>query len=706
MIETGGAAAAGYCIGVDIGGTFTDAVIVAPEGAISAGKASSTPHDFSIGFFRAIAAGAESLGLGERDLLTATHKIAHGTTIGINALVTGTVCTAALFATKGHGDAIRTMAGQGRMLGASIEELLDYQSSSKPPPVVPRRQVFEISERVDHRGDVVIAISDDDLHRAIDQFESMDIEAVAISFLWGFVNPAHEQHAARIVRSRCPSMFVSCSHEVAPRIGEYGRATATVMNAQLGPLMVQYIDRLTDGARARGYAGEVLFGQVEGGLVPAAIAQRFPIMTVQSGPVAGVVGSALAGAQMDFRNIVVADMGGTTLDVATIEDSRVSYREESELVRQLVYVRKVDVESIGAGGGSIAWINPTNNRLRVGPQSAGATPGPICYGRGGTDVTVTDADVVLGILNPDRPLADGLVLDIDAARRGVALLGERLGLDELQCAAGIVEIIDTRMEDLIRRATVQRGHDPRTFVLWGFGGASGAHAGLFGRGIGVREVVFPLNNTASVWSAYGLALLAQTRTFQANVFLRSPFDLAQLSATLAELESRALDYAGEHAMGDIELIRRADMKYPLQVYEVETELPPGAVDAAFSAALLEAFHRTYDARFGPGSGYTEAGAMISAVRVTVRGVERPLPIAKAEYPTAAATVDHERPVYWRELAARIATPVYWGPQLAPWMRLRGPTIVEYPHTTIAVRPGQAFHLDDFGNIVLTLEDQP
>ena len=697
---------AGYCIGVDIGGTFTDAVIVAPDGTISSGKASSTPHDFSVGFFRAIAAGAETLGVAEHDLLAATTKIAHGTTIGINALVTGTVATAALFTTKGHGDAIRTMSGQGRMLGASIEELLDYQASSKPAPVVPRKQVFEITERVDHTGGVVVAISDDDLHRAIDLFESLGIEAVGISFLWSFVNPAHEQRAAAVVRERCPSIFVSCSHEVAPRIGEYGRATATTMNAQLGPLMVRYIDRITEGARARGFAGEVLFGQVEGGLVPASIAKQFPIMTVQSGPVAGVVGSALAGAQMDFRNIVVADMGGTTLDVATIEDARVAYREESELVRQLVYVRKVDVESIGAGGGSIAWINPTTNRLRVGPQSAGANPGPICYGRGGTEVTVTDADLVLGILNPARPLADGLALDVDAARRGVAALGERLGLDELECAAGIVEIVDTRMEDLIRRATVQRGHDPRSFVLWAFGGASGAHAGLFGRGIGVREVVFPLNNTASVWSAYGLALLPATRTFQANVFMRSPFDLDRLSAILTELENRAVDYAREHGMDNYELVRRADMKYPLQVYEVETELPAGAVDDAFAAALLEAFHKTYDARFGPGSGYTEAGAMISAARVTVRGIDAPLPIVKADYPTADAPTDHERPVYWREAGAPVTTPVYWGPRLAPWMRLHGPTIVEYPHTTIAVRPGQSLHLDDFGNIVLTLEDQP
>jgi N-methylhydantoinase A len=706
VIDSNDAHDEGYSIGVDIGGTFTDAVIVAPDGVISTGKASSTPHDFSIGFFRAIAAGAESVGIGERELLGATTKIAHGTTIGINALVTGTVATAALFATKGHGDTIRTMAGQGRMLGASIEELLDYQASSKPEPVVPRRQVFEITERIDHMGNVAVTISDDDLHRAIDQFDALGIESVAISFLWGFVNPAHEQHAAGVIRERCPNLFVSCSHDVAPRIGEYGRTTATTMNAQLGPLMVRYIDRIADGARGRGFSGEVLFGQVEGGLVPASIAKQFPIMTVQSGPVAGVVGSALAGAQMDFRNIVVADMGGTTLDVATIEDSRVAYREESELVRQLVYVRKVDVESIGAGGGSIAWINPTTNRLRVGPQSAGANPGPICYGRGGTEVTVTDADLVLGILNPTRPLADGLALDLDAARRGVAALGDRLGLDELQCAAGIVEIIDTRMEDLIRRATLQRGHDPRAFVLWAFGGASGAHAGLFGRGIGVREVVFPLNNTASVWSAYGLALLPATRTFQSNIFLRSPFDLEQLSATVADLERRATAYAHEHRIREFELVRRADMKYPLQVYEVETELPPGAVDEDFAADLMQAFHRTYDARFGPGSGYTEAGAVISAVRVTVRGVEATHPIVKADPSRARVPVDHERPVYWRELSDRVVTPIYWGPMLGPGVRLPGPVVVEYPHTTVAVRPGQALHLDDFGNIVLTLEDRP
>src|SRR5688500_7357472 len=260
MVESDGGNGAGYCVGVDIGGTFTDAVIVAPDGSIASGKASSTPHDFSIGFFRAIAAGAESLGLDENALLAATTKLAHGTTIGINALVTGTVSTAALFATKGHGDTIRTMAGQGRMVGASIEELLDYQASSKPPPVVPRQQVFEITERVDHAGAVVVAISDDDLHRAIDQFEALAVEAVAISFLWGFVNPVHEQHAAAIVRDRCPSLFVSCSHQVAPRIGEYGRATATTMNAQLGPLMVRYIDRITEGASERGLAGEVLFG--------------------------------------------------------------------------------------------------------------------------------------------------------------------------------------------------------------------------------------------------------------------------------------------------------------------------------------------------------------------------------------------------------------------------------------------------------------
>jgi N-methylhydantoinase A len=284
----------------------------------------------------------------------------------------------------------------------------------------------------------------------------------------------------------------------------------------------------------------------------------------------------------------------------------------------------------------------------------------------------------------------------------VGALGAELGLDEYECAAGIVEIIDTRMEDLIRRVTVQRGQDPRQFSMWAFGGASGAHAGLYGRGIGVRDVVFPLSDMASVWSAYGLALLDQSRTFQANALFRTPFDLDRLAELVHGLEQQALGYAEAHGMRGIDLVRRAAMKYPLQVYEVEVDLPPGDVDEKWADATVAAFHETYQARFGPGSGYVAAGAMLTALRITVRS-SLPAP-ALREHPvtTSAAPVAGTRLVYWRELGARVPTPVHWGPDLTPGSRLRGHAIVEYPNTTIAVRSGQALTVDRFGSAVLEL----
>jgi N-methylhydantoinase A len=694
----------GCTIGVDIGGTFTDCVVVAPDGAMSIGKVSSTPGDFSVGFFGSIAAAASAMGMDERSLLSSAAKVAHGTTAGINALVTKSVAKVALLATKGHADSIRAMAGQGRVLGATIEEILDYSISSRPDPVVPREQVFEITERVDYAGDEIVRVDMADVEAALDRLEELGIEAVAISFLWSFANPAHELAVAERVRERFPSMFVSCSHAVAPRIGEYGRTVSAVMNAQIGPLMLQYVDRIVAGAKDRGYAGEVLFGVCDGGLVPPEQARLQPIGTVQSGPVAGVVGSATAGRLVGFPNVIVTDMGGTTLDVSTVADGAVSYSEENELERQRLFLRKVDVESVGAGGGSVAWIHEDSGTLRVGPRSAGAVPGPICYGRGGTEVTVTDADLVLGLLNPDRPLAGGLKLDVDAARKGVDRLADRLGLSPLECAAGIVEIVDSRMEDLIRRVTIQRGQDPRSFTIWAYGGASGCHAGLFGRGIGVDEVVFPLNDAASVWSAYGLTLLDHSRTFQANALLRTPFDLERLGATIASLEDQAMAYAREQGMTTPTLSRRADMKYSLQVFEVEVEVPDGEIDAAAGRQLMANFQDTYESRFGRGSGYADAGAVLTAVRVIVRDLSEP---RSPRRPPAGETAkpDTTRQVYWSELGRQEATPIYDGPSIRAGSTVAGPAIAEYPNTTVAVRPEQSLRADEFGNLILRLRGE-
>ncbi|MBW2427073.1 MAG: hydantoinase/oxoprolinase family protein, partial [Deltaproteobacteria bacterium] len=405
-----------------------------------------------------------------------------------------------------------------------------------------------------------------------------------------------------------------------------------------------------------------------------------------------------------YANVIVTDMGGTTLDVATIEAGEVAFSHQSEVVRQLAHLRKVDVESVGAGGGSIAWVHEDSRSLRVGPRSAGALPGPICYGRGGREVTVTDADLVLGILSPDRPLAGGLELDADAARRAVGELGEGLGLSPEECAAGIVEIVDSRMEDLIRRVTVQRGADPRRFTLWAFGGASGAHAGLYGRGIGVEEVVFPLNDLASVWSGYGLTTLDHARSFEASTSLRTPLDLATLGRTIDALESRARGYAERVGLESAAILRQAGMKYPLQVHELEVDAPGGPIDAAFAEALVARFHRAYEARFGLGTGYRDAGAEITSLRVTIRAPTDAITLNRETIEEYAPEPVEARSVYWREERARVPTSIYAGSNLRPGARLSGPAVLEYPHTTIAVRPGQSLRADPFGHLVLRLVD--
>ena len=694
-----------FVVGVDIGGTFTDAVAISANGHIFTGKSSTTPRDLSVGFFAAIRELLVPLELTEDQLYARMTRVAHGTTAGINALVTRTGARTALIATSGHGDALRIMRGSGRTLGASIEEMLDFAMSTKPDPLIASADVFEIAERVDSGGDVVVELTDGAIDAVVDRVESGGYQAVAISLLWSFLNPTHEQRIAQALAARLPHLFVSSSHDVAPRVGEYGRAVACAMNAMIGPLMTGYIDRIVAGARERGYTGEVLFGHVEGGLVPAAEARRFPLGTVQSGPVAGVVGSALYGRTRGEPDIVVTDMGGTTLDVSVIVGGEPSYDEETVIERQLVYLRKVEVESIGAGGGSIAWVDPDSGGLRVGPHSAGADPGPVCYGRGGTAVTVTDADLVLGILNPDRPLAGGLRLDYDAAVQAVGALGNRLGLGLYACAAGIVEIIDTKMEDLVRRATVQRGHDARGFTLWAFGGAGGAHAGLYGRGLGVDRIVYPLADTASVWSAFGCALLEQRRTFTLPSFLREPFDLAAVRAVAATLAANARAYAAanfEHpdtAVYDY----HADMKYSLQVYEVETRLESGTIGSTWGHEAINRFEAVYSELYGEGTSYRAAGIVLTALRVTV---SEPRSALRARTLTRGVAEPSEersrRLVYWREVGDRFATPIFDGSALTPGMHVSGPAVIEFANTVIAVRPQQRALMDADGSLTVDL----
>ena len=321
-------------------------------------------------------------------------------------------------------------------------------------------------------------------------------------------------------------------------------------------------------------------------------------------------------------------------------------------------------------------------------------------------MTVTDADLVLGVLNPERPLAGGLRLDVEAARKAIAELGQQIGLDTLRCAAGIVEIVDRRMEDLLRRVTIQSGRDPRRFSLWAYGGASAAHVGLFARGLGVKRVLVPLGETASVWSACGCALLDQQRRYETSTFLKTPFDLDVLRTQLALLERQARGYAEILGLGagEFALERSADMKYALQVFEVETPLPLGRIDGEWAERLIAAFERAYADRFGPGTGYAAAGVTLTALRVVVRSTgETPALRRAPSAPRAKAGPVGSRAVFWKEFDALAETPIYDGPGLNAGTRVGGPAVVEYPTTTVAVRPGQALSVHPAGHLVLDLE---
>lgn len=699
----------GYSIGVDIGGTFTDCAVVAPDGGVTIGKVLTTPEDRSVGFFGSIGNAASKMGLKERELVMRTTRLAHGTTVGINALVTRSGAKVGLLATKGHGDAIRIMDNTGRITGASIEEMLDYARSTAPEQFIEREMTKEITERIDFSGEVVVQLDEAGVAAAVDQLVAAGATAIAICYLWSHVNPIHELRTKEILQARAPDLYVSCSCEVAPRIGEYPRTATTIMNVYIGPLMERYVDRIVAGAKERGYNGEVLFATSEGGLVDTGTVKTHPISTCQSGPVSGVLGCAALGPLMGFPNVISTDMGGTSLDASVIEEGRSLLTDETVLERHQLHLRKVDVESIGAGGGSIAWFDEATRTIKVGPQSSGAVPGPACYGRGGTDPTVTDADLMLGILDADRGLAGGLKLDLAAAEKALGQLGARVGLGAVQTAAGIVEIIDSRMEDLLRRISLQKGHDPRDFVVWAFGGAAGMHASLYSRGLGITRVVVPMNDLASVWSAYGIAISDLTRTFQAPLYLQSPFDPAALAESYHRLEDEAKHYARQVAgpTAHLELSRTAEIKYAMQWYSVEVDVPAGAVGPKTIAEMVDTFDRSYEKRYGRGSAYREAGMTLSNVRVTVRLPWSRPPLRRADANgdgleiTAAIT---ERPVFWLELKEFLPTPVYEGKRLPPQTTIDGPAVVEYPDTTVAVRPGQRLLVDGFGNLVISMAE--
>lgn len=693
----------GFSIGVDIGGTFTDCTVVDDAGGVYTGKSPTTPDDRSRGFFDAITVAAEAVQLSLSELLARTERIVHGTTTGTNAIVARHGAKVGLLTTAGHGDVMFLMRGSGRTSGLPPDELLDIPATDKPAPLVPKHLIFEVVERVDVDGEVIVPLDEAAVRAAARSLVEAGIEAVCVSFLWSIKNPAHEKRARDLLLEEAPQLYVSCASDLVARLGEYERTTAGLMNAYIGPLMLRYVSAIESGARTRGFDRDVLFAQCAGGAITGEEVRAAPIRTVQSGPVAGIVSSVLWAQQAGYRNLIAADMGGTTFDVSVIRNGEPLERDLSVFQRYELALPMLDVESIGAGGGSIAWIDGSG-RLNVGPQSAGADPGPACYGRG-REPTVTDADLVLGVLDPERFLGGRMKLDKARARESLASVGGRLGLDPFETAAGVVRIVDARMADLIRRMSVLRGFDPRDFACLAFGGGGPVHCAAVAQEAGMRQVVVPMPRTAAVWSAFGAAACDVTHVYQEANLIDLPADMQRITDAFGRLEKRALMQLRAEGFTDaqVSLRRTARMKYAMQVHDVEVPLPDGAFRQAGCEQLSDAFERIYEVIFGQGSGYREGGIQITSFQVRAIGLTSK-PRLKSRHDTDGSSVQRSsRPVYWSETGRFEETPVLRVSGNFHFESLPGPALIELPDTVIVIRPEQTVRVDDLGNVVIDIQ---
>jgi len=696
-----------YMVGVDIGGTFTDcAVFDDRAGRFITGKAPTTPQNPAEGFFRALEAAAAAAGLDVRRLLSDTVTLVNGTTVGTNAIVTRRGARVGLLTTVGHGEALSIMRGGGRTKGLTIDELLYIPGAHKPEPLVPADCIEEVIERVDCKGNVVVALDERGAEAALRRLLARGIEALAICLLWSPMNPAHERALAAIARRVAPDLFISCSHEVSPMVGEYPRAVAAVFNACIGPLMKRYIAGLEKQAADAGYTGRFLFAQCVGGCVPGEQAEAAPLYTVDSGPVSGVAASSILGPRMGYPNIITTDMGGTTFDVGIVYQGAPLTRSATVLGRYEMAVSMVDVVSIGAGGGSIAYLDPASGAMRVGPRSAGAEPGPMCYGQGGSEPTVTDANLVLGILDPDYFLGGKRKLNAQLAREGVGRLASALGLGVEETAAGICQIVDNMMAGEIRRMTLFRGYDPREFVVFAFGGGGPTHAGAYARELGVRQVVVPLGNCAAVWSALGTFLGGVVHVYDRNEFMREPFDARTLNRIFGEMEERARKQLAAEGFtsATMQFERFVSLKYGAQISSLEIPYPCAGLAENEADSLVEAFETSYARRYGEGAGFREAGVEVMKLRLRATGrLPKVNPVKlKGAASGGAPPLIGRRQVYWWEAEGFLDTPVLDGERLNPGAEVKGPAIVELPHTTMPVRPAQTSYVDDYGNLVLNV----
>jgi N-methylhydantoinase A len=693
-------------LGIDIGGTFTDLVLMDEQGEVTTTKALTTPGQLEVGLFDAISLAAESKGLGTDELLSKIITFGHGTTQATNALIERDGALTGLITTRGFGDTLALQRLKGFTADVPVDQLGWYSRRRHPQPIVPRHLVEEVVERVDHAGQVLVELDEAGVREAVKRLASQGVETFAVALLWSFRNPAHERRVREVIEEVCPQAYVSLSCEVAPVLGEYERTSTTALNSYLALKVVEYLRKVDTLLRKRGFDGNFFVLNSAGGVMPTHEAAEKPVLLVTSGPTGGVMGSLELANAIGFRNVITTDMGGTSFDVALIVDGRPVVSANHEAGGFHLNTPMIDIRAIGAGGGSIAQVD--NKLLRIGPESASARPGPVCYGRGGTRVTVTDADVVLGIIDPDNFLGGRMKLDHDAAARAIdEQIARPLGLSVERAAAGIRRIVDGHMADTLREVTIGRGYDPRDFVLFAYGGAGPVHCAGFGAELGVRKIVVPATSMAH--SAYGALASDIHQTAERSEPMRgggngrAPWEgmsaqaIAQIFDRLEHDCLKSLARAGI-AREDAEIVRSVDARYKRQVHDLMVPFADGPVDDATVRATVERFERAYEDAYGKGSGFSAAGVEFSTFRVKAIGrMRKPHLKARASHgvPTPA-----RRDIFEPALEQWVEASIWQWLELPVGHRVSGPAVIEHPETAVYVGVNQVASLDAAGNLTI------
>jgi N-methylhydantoinase A len=697
----------GYHIGIDIGGTFTDAFLT--DGADGwRGKAPTTPGALVDGLLASLEAAVAQAGRSLDEVLGRTERFAVGTTAVKNTLTELSGSPTGVLVTRGFGDLLRIARGH---------RLAQDGMSVPLPEVVPRSAVEEVGERVDRRGAVLVPLDERDVERAVRRLvEEERIEALAVCFLWSFHNPTHERRARDIARRLYPELFVTCSAEVFPVIREYERLMTTVLNAYTWRSFSAFMDALERALRDRGLRAPVSVMQANGGTFSREEARAKPVFLAQSGPVAGVAAARRLGHSMGLADVITGDMGGTSFDVSVIVDGDAMHRVRAELFGFWTGMVMVDVASIGAGGGSIAWIDE-RGMLRVGPRSAGARPGPAAYSGGGTQATITDALVVLGLLDPAYFLGGRIALSAERAEDAVGPVAAALGLSVPAAAAGIYRTALEQMRGAIKTLLVEKGLDPRRFAFMSYGGCAGLFAGGIAVELGIPTVVVP--RLASVFSAYGAAMADVRRDLSRTCFQAMPADPKVVQDAFDEL-SRQAQHAVEAegvAPARVEIRWEADLRFRRQQWEVTVPLEPGPVTAETVACLERTFRTRYEALYGPGTALMAAGVdlvncravglgRMAAVEPAAAATARAAPAARLPQkparrlaadlePGAAAGVPGERAAEPGPLVT-----VWDGEASADGAAVDGPAIIERRDTTIYVPSRMRAVVDERGSCVL------